>query len=112
MRVFQITPGKFHFKFFIWKQKVSEKKQCPHDLLTTSGFMVEMEVMARYLALGVAPAAARTITRTTMTTREEEEEAGGAETPTIADPLAVRLLESCSNRVALYLKIKLLLKLT
>ena len=71
-----------------------------------------MEVMARYLALGVAPAAARTITRTTMTTREEEEEAGGAETPTIADPLAVRLLESCSNRVALYLKIKLLLKLT
>ena len=40
------------------------------------------------------------------------EEAGEAETPTIADPLAVRLLESCSNRVALYLKIKLLLKLT
>ena len=77
--------------------------------------MVEMEVMARCLALGVVPAAARTITRTTMTTRgeeEEEEEAGGAETPTIADPLAVRLLESCSNRVALYLKIKLLLKLT
>ena len=76
--------------------------------------MVEMEVMARCLALGVVPAAARTITRTTMTTREEEEEeeAGEAETPTIADPLAVRLLESCSNRVALYLKIKLLLKLT
>ena len=78
--------------------------------------MVEMEVMARYLALGVVPAAARTIIRTTMTTREEEEEAGEeAETetrPTIADPLAVRLLKSCSNRVALYLKIKLLLKLT
>ena len=92
---------------------MSEKKQCLHDLFPTSGFMVEMEVMARCLALGVVPAAARTITRTTMTTREEEEEgAGGAETPTIADPLAVRLLESCSNRVALYLKIKLLLKLT
>ena len=77
--------------------------------------MVEMEVMARYLALGVVPAAVRTIIRTTMTTREEEEEEAGeaeTETPTIADPLAVRLLESCSNRVALYLKIKLLLKLT
>ena len=96
--------------------KAQSKKLSRHDPFYTSGFMVEMEVMARYLALGGVPAAVRTIIRTTMTTREEEEEeeAGEAETetPTIADPLAVRLLESCSNRVALYLKIKLLLKLT